>query len=60
MLLGDFNSKPTEKSMSNFCQVHSLEHLIEEPTFFKNPEKPTMIDLILTNKPKKFPTFTHF
>ena len=38
--------------MSIFCHIHNLEHLIEEPTCFKNPEKPTTIDLILTNKPK--------
>ena len=34
--------------------MHNLKNLIKEPTCFKNPEKPTIIDLILTNKPKCF------
>ena len=36
--------------MSNFCETFELDSLIEEPTFYKNPEKPTCIDLILTSK----------
>ena len=34
--------------------VHNIEHLIKEPVYFKNLEKPATIDLILTNKPKGF------
>ena len=34
--------------------MHDLKNLIKEPTGFKNPEKPTIIDLILTNKQKCF------
>ena len=34
--------------------MHDLKNLIKEATCFKNPEKPTVIDLILTNKPKRF------
>ena len=34
--------------------MHNLKNLIKEPTCFKNPEKLTIIDLILTNKPKCF------
>ena len=33
--------------------------LRKEPTYFKNPEKPTIIDLILTDKPKTFSTFMY-
>ena len=29
-------------------------NLVKEPTCFKNPENPTCIDLILTNKPLSF------
>ena len=28
--------------------------LIKQPTFFKNPDNPTLIDHILTNPPKSF------
>ena len=35
--------------------MHNLKNLITEPTCFKNPEKPTIIDLILTNNPKCLP-----
>lgn len=52
--LEDFNSQPNEESMSTFCQLHSLEHYINEPTRFKNSEKSTIIDLTLTIKPKSF------
>ena len=34
--------------------MHNLKNLKEEPTCFKNPEKPTIVDLILTDKPKCF------
>ena len=34
--------------------MRDLKILIKEPTGFKNPEKPTIIDLILTNKQKCF------
>ena len=32
----------------------NLWNLIKEPTCFKNPENPTCIDLLLTNKPLSF------
>ena len=37
--------------MKNFCDINCLESLIKEPACFKNPDKPTSIDLILTNRP---------
>ena len=59
ILLGDFNCELKEEALSTFCKVHNLKNLIKEPTCFKNPEKPTIIDLILTNKPKYFSTFMY-
>lgn len=50
----DFNSNPTEKSKSRFCQVHNLKHLIKESFCFKNSEIPTTIDLILIDRSKTF------
>ena len=46
ILPGDFNHEPKVDTY--------LKNLIKEPTCFKNPEKPSIIDLILTNKPKCF------
>ena len=34
--------------------LKNLKNLIKEPTCFKNLEKPTCIELILTNQPKCF------
>ena len=46
----DFNAEPTEHAMVEFMQTYSLRNLIKGPTCFKNPEKPSCIDLILTNR----------
>ena len=54
LLLGDFNSEPHEFSMSEFCDTYNLQNLITEPTCFKNPHNPSSIDLMLTNKIRKF------
>ena len=54
LLLGDFNLEPFESCMDEFCQIYNLNNLISEPTCFKNPLHPSLIDLILTNKPNSF------
>ena len=51
IFIGDFNVGIDENSMKNFCDINCLKSLIKEPTCFKNPDKPTCIDLILTNRP---------
>ena len=50
----DINSKMTESAMGNFCGTYNLHNLIKDPTCFKNPDKPSCIDLLLTNFPKSF------
>ena len=40
--------------MKKFEEIYKLRNLIKEPTYFKNPENPTSIDLTLTNKPLSF------
>ena len=35
--------------MSEFMSVYSLRNLVKQKTFFKNPENPSCIDLILTS-----------
>ena len=54
MLIGDLNAEPTEAAVSDFCEIYNLKHLIKDKTCFKNPTKPTCIDLIVTNRPKCF------
>ena len=54
LLLGDFNSEIEEPELREFCDIYNLSNLITEPTCFKNPENPSSIDLILTNKPRSF------
>ena len=54
ILLGDFNSQMNEPDMEEFCKLYNLSNLIKEPTCFKNPNNPSVIDLILTNRPNCF------
>ena len=54
MLIGDFNAEPTEVTVSDFCEIYNLKHLIKDKACFKNRTKPTCIDLIITNRPKCF------
>ena len=54
IIMGDFNSETTEPFMMEFCNMYNLSNLIKTPTCFKNPDKPTCLDLILTNKHRSF------
>ena len=54
ILLGDFNVEVDENRMKSFCEIYGLKNLIKQPTCYKNPDKPTCIDLILTNVPRSF------
>ena len=40
--------------MKTFCNSYCLKRLIKQRTCFKNPEKPSCIDLIITNRPHFF------
>ena len=46
--------------MKNFCDINCLNSLIKEPTYFKNSDKPTCNDLILTNRPNLFQQSSDF
>ena len=43
-----------ETTMKSFCESYNLTNLIKQPNCFKNPEKSSCIDLMLTNRPKSF------
>ena len=42
------------KTIKNFCTSYGLTGLIKQPICFKSPEKPSCIDLILTNRSRSF------
>ena len=53
VILGDFNMQPTNQILKTFLEDNSFVNLIKSNTCFKS--KPgSCIDLILTNKPKRF------
>ena len=46
-----------DDSLRNFTDQYSLKHTTEVPTYFKNPERPTRINLTLTNASRIFHSF---
>ena len=57
VLLGDFSTCVVDDdALQLFWKFYSLYSLIKQSTCFKNPENPSCIDLILTNKPRSFQT----
>ena len=47
LCIGDFNSEIIELAMKNFCDIYHLKNLVNVPTCYKNPLKPSCIDLFL-------------
>ena len=54
IFLGDFNTCISDNTMTPFCSLNDLTSLLDQPTCYKNPDKPTCTDLILTNRPNYF------
>ena len=52
LILGDFNVGIEEANMQSFCESYNVKSFIKQSTCYKNPDKPTCIDLILTNVPR--------
>ena len=52
MLLCDFDSEPSENAMIEFFKVYKLKILVKGSMCYKNPEKLSCIDLILTKRPR--------
>ena len=50
ILLCDLNSEPTKSTVRGLCDIYSCKNLIKDSTCFKNPSKPSCIDLIITNR----------
>ena len=53
-LMGDFNAEFQNHCLKEFCDLYKLKTVIKEPTYFKNTENPTCIDLMLTNSYRSF------
>ena len=61
LITGDFNAQEGEKCLDTFLYQHELKSLNKEATYYKNPNKPSWIDVILTNSPRSFfSTETYF
>ena len=55
ILIGDFNSTLSNTFVGNICGfVKSLKSLIKKPSCFRIPDKPTCIDMTLSNRQKCF------
>lgn len=54
LLLGDFNTTQEAQCMKDFCEIYNLDNLIKVPTCFKNPNNPSSIDVMLTNRKNSF------
>ena len=47
--LADFNAGMEDSSIKIFCNNYNLTSMINKPTCYENPDKPTCTDLTLTN-----------
>ena len=54
LLLGDFNAEDIEPILSEFLEQYEAKNIMKNKTCFKNPDRPTCIDLFLTNSPHSF------
>ena len=52
--LGDFNAGVEDTDIKIFCSSYNLTSMVNKATCYKNPDKSTCIDLILTNSPGSF------
>ena len=54
IVLGDLNAEPTSEALYDFCQVYGCSNIVKENICYKNPENPSCVDLIITNRPISF------
>ena len=52
--LGDFNAGVEDTSVKIFCRSYNLTSMINNPSCYKNLDRPSCIDLILTSCPCSF------
>ena len=54
ILIGDFNAVSSDIALREFCSMYNLKNIITEQTCYKNPDNPSSIDVILTNRLRSF------
>ena len=54
IFLGDLNKCINDNALTSFCSLNNLTNLIDKATCYKNPDKPTCVNLILMNRPNYF------
>ena len=54
ILLGDFNTEPTDTILSHFCEIFNFKNLIKGKTCFKNPNKQAALICLLQTGQKVF------
>ena len=54
ILLGEFNAVDSDLYLTDFCELYNLKNLITEPTCYKNPNNPSLVDIILANRRSNF------
>ena len=54
MVTGDLNAEVNLERIKLFCETYDLKGLTKVPICYDNPEKPSCIDLLLTNRLKSF------
>ena len=56
ILIGDMNINMNVEGnvLSDLCTIYDMKNLVKEPTCFKSQLNPSLIDVILVAKPKRF------
>ena len=54
LLLGGFNARDREPILSEFLEQYEVKNVMKNKTCFKIPDRPTCIDLFITNSPHCF------
>ena len=54
IIMVNFNSEPKDNALKEFLNLFDFKNLVKEPTCYKNPDNPRLIDLIITNRSNMF------
>ena len=60
MLIGDFDAEGSELVLAQFLHDYNAVNIIHENTCYKSMNKPSCIDLIITNSPNGFQNTSTF
>ena len=60
MLIGDFDAEESELVLAQFLHDYNAVNIIHKNTCYKSMNKPSCIDLIITNSPNGFQNTSTF